>query len=452
VDEYTSVGGTTHAWDARGNLIDNGTQLFAYDYECHLVQVKLKASGAVVSTYRYDPMGRRVEKDLGGTVERYVYSTSSVVEDQSYVVTTYGGSDTWKQSFVWADEPDSGIRALEQSDVLDHDSDGNTTEITRSFYHRDVLGSVMEITDINQVVLVSYRYDAYGNMTILRGGVPQSTDPLGQHWSFNAGFADAETGLIYDNGQYYSPSLGSLISRAVIPGFFCADDDEDGPGGVVGDGDDDPPRERRTTADPPKPPWANGCKHCWHTETSEYRFRRWEYGKHVPLGTKEVSITIASVKSKTWVTDGFEKLNLELSSGIKIPFTETGSKSSVQWYESVETSTATSKTYTVTMRFKIAKYQARWRYVWWHEKRFHNWCCQCNASYDTAIVGPDLPGRWRYGRIFYNIEYLGTDGDTEEERESNKRYNSMHVSGEALGRWEAAAQEGRLTIVERTDK
>jgi RHS repeat-associated protein len=215
LNEYTSVGGTSQSSDANGNLTDNGTYLFVYDYRNHIVQVKLKSSGAVIASYRYDALGRRVEKNVGGTVERHILSIwndPGVVEDLSHVVSVYDGSDAWKQNFVWSDEVD-GIQMLEQKDTLDYDTDGNTTEVTRSFYHPNALGSVMEITDMNQAVVVSYRYDPYGKVTITRGGTPQSSDPLGQHWTFTGRFLDEEAGLLYYRARYYDPATGRFLQR-----------------------------------------------------------------------------------------------------------------------------------------------------------------------------------------------------------------------------------------------
>jgi RHS repeat-associated protein len=84
---------------------------------------------------------------------------------------------------------------------------------TRSFYHRNALGSVMEITDMNQAVVVSYRYDPYGKVTITRGGTPQSSDPLGNHWTFTGRFLDEEAGLLYYRARYYDPATGRLMQR-----------------------------------------------------------------------------------------------------------------------------------------------------------------------------------------------------------------------------------------------
>jgi RHS repeat-associated protein len=214
LNEYTDVGGTTHVWDANGNLTDNGTFIFKYDYKNLIVQVKKKSDGSTVASYRYDALGRRVEKNTGDA-ERYIRSTALEPGDQeniSHVVAVYDGSNNWQQNFVWNDEID-GIQMLEQADVLDYDTDGNTAELTRSFYHRNALGSVTEITDLNQATAVSYRYDPYGKVTITRGGTPQTSDPLGQHWTFTARFLDEESDLLYYRARYYDPDVGRFVQR-----------------------------------------------------------------------------------------------------------------------------------------------------------------------------------------------------------------------------------------------
>jgi RHS repeat-associated protein len=213
--EHTAVGGTTHVWDANGSLVDNGTHLFLYDYKNHIVQVKLKSSGSVIASYRYDALGRRVEKNCAGTTTRFILTMrrTRAPGELSQVVSVFDDAGNWRQNFVWNDEVD-GIQMLEQRDLLDYDTDGNTTEITRSFYHRNALGSVMEITDMNQAVAVSYRYDPYGNITITRGGTPQTNDPIQQHWSFGGQFHDEETGLYHCRARYSDPNMGRYLQRS----------------------------------------------------------------------------------------------------------------------------------------------------------------------------------------------------------------------------------------------
>jgi RHS repeat-associated protein len=196
-------------------LTGNGTLTFHYDYRNLIVQVK--SGGTVISSYRYDALGRRVEKSVvaGSLVERYIRTTAETPghwENISHVVATFDVSNNWKQNFVWNDEVD-GITMLEQADMLDYDTDTNTSEVTRSFYHRNALGSVMDITDMNQAKVVAYRYDPYGKATITVGGTPQANDPLGQHWAFTGRFLDEESGLLYYRARHYDPGTGRFVQR-----------------------------------------------------------------------------------------------------------------------------------------------------------------------------------------------------------------------------------------------
>ena len=224
---YTNVGGTTQGNDANGNLTDNGMFLFEYDYKNLIVRVKKKSDGSTVAEYKYDALGRRVEKDVGSDVERHIRSTCADPGDRdnlSHVVSVYDGSNVWQQDFVWNDVVD-GIVMLEQADVLDYDSDTNTTEKTRSFYHCNALGSVMETTDLNEAIVTSYRYAPYGAVTVSRLGATQTSDPLGQHWVFTGRAHDEETALMYYRARAYSPATGRFVQRDPIsyedgPGLF----------------------------------------------------------------------------------------------------------------------------------------------------------------------------------------------------------------------------------------
>ena len=49
VNQYTQVGGVNRVHDTNGNLADDGTYLFGYDFENRLVEVRLKANQALVA-------------------------------------------------------------------------------------------------------------------------------------------------------------------------------------------------------------------------------------------------------------------------------------------------------------------------------------------------------------------------------------------------------------------
>ena len=81
VNQYTTVGGTTQAHDQNGNLTDDGTQLYAYDFQNRLVRVTNKATSTVIANYKYDALGRRVERAVvGASTTRYILCGPEVVE------------------------------------------------------------------------------------------------------------------------------------------------------------------------------------------------------------------------------------------------------------------------------------------------------------------------------------------------------------------------------------
>jgi RHS repeat-associated protein len=146
-----------------------------------------------------------VEKDVDSAVERFVYSGIETV-------VVYDGSNNWLREFVFGSVIDE-VLMMNQPDVLDADEDEDTSEHARSFYHHNALGSVMEITEMDEDVAVSYRYDPYGAVTITRNSTPQSSDPLGNPWVFTARFSDEETGLYYYRARAYSPSTARFLQR-----------------------------------------------------------------------------------------------------------------------------------------------------------------------------------------------------------------------------------------------
>jgi RHS repeat-associated protein len=78
-----------------------------------------------------------------------------------------------------------------------------------SYYHSDGLGSITSLTNPAGANLVTYAYDAFGNMTDSGGNFVNPYRYTGREW-------DGETGLYYYRARYYDPSIGRFISEDPI--------------------------------------------------------------------------------------------------------------------------------------------------------------------------------------------------------------------------------------------
>ena len=154
----------------------------------------------------FDAGGRRVLKSVvGGTSDRVIYSGANAV-------VTYGAPATWKRNTVYQSLIDRPLM-VEQADVLDEDGDANVSEVTRSYYHADAIGSTKEISTASQGEASSYRYDPFGEAVISRGGVTQTTDPIGQSIAFTGRDLDEESGQYHYRARVVSPTLGRFLQR-----------------------------------------------------------------------------------------------------------------------------------------------------------------------------------------------------------------------------------------------
>jgi len=191
VNEYTSIvdGGTINPlYDDNGNLTSDATRTFTYDYENRLVSV---SPGAI--SYKYDSLGRRLEKNVSGTITRYFFDGSRVVEERD-------GSDVVVATYVygsWIDE------------ILTMNRGGNTY-----YYHQNSLGSIAAVTNGVGAVVERYEYDAYGNVSVFDGSyssLPGSA--IGNPYMFTGREYDPETGFYYYRARYYDPVWGRFLQQ-----------------------------------------------------------------------------------------------------------------------------------------------------------------------------------------------------------------------------------------------
>ncbi len=207
VNQYTSVGGVTRSHDNNGNLTDDGTYLFGYDFQNRLVELKNKSTSLVIATYRYDALGRRVEKAVvGGATTRYILDGVQVVEE-------YDGANTWQARYVYEDGIDQP-RCMDRADIADVNGNANTTEVLRFHYHQQALGSVTEITQPTGAVVEWVTYDVYGQPTIRdKGGTVITQSAVGNPYLYTGREFDPESGLFFYRARTYDPAAGRFLQR-----------------------------------------------------------------------------------------------------------------------------------------------------------------------------------------------------------------------------------------------
>lgn len=202
VNEYTSICGVNQTHDNNGNLSDDGINTYEYDYENRLVTVIRKSDSAILGEYRYDALGRRVEKEVSGVVTRFVYDKASIIEER------HGGSVV--AEYVYGTRID---------EVLTMDRGGYTY-----YYHTNALGSIVALANSAGDIIEHYQYDAYGKPEIFvdpgADGTWFTADDVAAAYSsaansylFTGRRLDEETGLYYYRARYYDSERGRFLQR-----------------------------------------------------------------------------------------------------------------------------------------------------------------------------------------------------------------------------------------------
>jgi len=167
-----NCGTSTYTWDVRNRL----TAISGYKPDC----------STLTASFKYDAIGRRIEKTINGTTTQYVYDGLDIIQEKQ------GGSVTANY-----------IRTLNIDEPLTRIK-GSTVR----HYVLDALGSVIALTDDSGVVKTTYTYDPFGHVTV---SGEASDNPFQYTGRENDG-----TGLYYYRFRYYSPELQRFISEDPI--------------------------------------------------------------------------------------------------------------------------------------------------------------------------------------------------------------------------------------------
>ena len=175
----------------RTNKNDSTTITYAYNPEQQLSEVITPEHKV---QYKYDPLGRRIEKTVDGNIQRYVY-------DNEDIIAVLDADGELLQTFTHGpglDEP-----------LVMTKADG-----TNYFYHADALGSITALTNDNKETVETYTYKAYGEPIIKNSnGVPLAKSAVGNSYFFTSRELDSESGLYYLRHRYYNWERGSFTQE-----------------------------------------------------------------------------------------------------------------------------------------------------------------------------------------------------------------------------------------------
>ena len=166
-------------------MTSDGTNSYAWDAECRLIQITYPGSGNN-SAFTYDGLDR----DDG-------------------IVETLGGSTTSTKQFVWSAQLRCEARDASSNVTAQYFDCGETISSTSFFYDLDHLNSVREMTDSSGNVQAQYAYDPYGRATKLQGS-------LASDFRYAGYYFHAPSGLSLTLYRAYNPSFGRWISRDPI--------------------------------------------------------------------------------------------------------------------------------------------------------------------------------------------------------------------------------------------
>lgn len=205
LNQYTAISGSAYCYDANGNLTFDGANVYLYDVENRLVEMRAMVStacpsassgytGTLYASLRYDPLGRlyQVTDGPSGNVTRFLYDGDALVGE-------YNSAGTMLKRYI------HGPAAGADDPLVEYNGAAVTASIRRNLY-ADAHGSIVLSTDTVGNTVALNTYDDYGQPGSANAGRFQYT---GQAWL-------AELGMFYYKARIYSPVLGRFMQADPI--------------------------------------------------------------------------------------------------------------------------------------------------------------------------------------------------------------------------------------------
>jgi len=190
--------GAQYRFDRAGNLIyrrdPSGELHLRWDANQRLIESRLND---ISTYYRYDPLGRRIDKRTGNHATSFAWDGDALVGDLIKTVVESESSDN-VTAREWVYYPET----FEPMAMLD-DSAGPNTLL---HYHNDPNGCPIRLTDSAGEVQWAASYTAWGQIANFH------TELVDNPIRLQGQYEDFETGLCFNRYRYYDPRLGQFCS------------------------------------------------------------------------------------------------------------------------------------------------------------------------------------------------------------------------------------------------
>ena len=184
---------------------------YAYTWQGNGMLRSVTRTDGKTVTFKYDALGRRIEKVFDGRVYRYLWDGDVILHEWDYAEADRPNTVVTETGEVTLDRPELVENLITW--VYDSDSYVPTAKIVDDKHYSiisDYIGRPVQAYDDNGNIVWQADYDIYGNLRNLHGSrqfIPFRQ--LGQ-------YEDEETGLYYNRFRYYNPKFGNYISQDPI--------------------------------------------------------------------------------------------------------------------------------------------------------------------------------------------------------------------------------------------
>ena len=208
-DKLTAYNGTAITYDAIGNPLNDGS--WTYEWAVGRQLKKMSRDGQSL-TFKYDHNGMRIQK---------VLEHSWYPETTNY---TYHGKLLTHMEVAYTDFDEVGhVGKLHFFyDAQSRPAKVNFNGTTYTYLH-NLQGDIVGIIDKSGVLVVEYKYDAWGKLLSTTGSL---ADTLGVRnpFRYRGYIYDEESGMYYLRSRYFNPAIGRFVNAdgVVIPGLLCS--------------------------------------------------------------------------------------------------------------------------------------------------------------------------------------------------------------------------------------